>query len=68
MVMTARSVGVSAKFAGSGGAIVGTYQDDSQFAEFVHALARIGCKTFRPTIAVDDASAEIRTAANWRNS
>lgn len=68
MVMTARSVGASAKFAGSGGAIVGTYEDDSQFASLVHALAKIGCKTFRPTIAVDDVSEEIRAAANWRNS
>ena len=69
MVMTARSVGASAKFAGSGGAIVGTYEDDTQFAALVHALSSIGCKTFRPTIATSDESPEIRSAAaNWRNS
>ena len=69
MVMTARSVGASAKFAGSGGAIVGTYEDDAQFAALVHALGTIGCKTFRPTIATSDESPEIRSAAaNWRNS
>ena len=69
MVMTARSVGASAKFAGSGGAIVGTYDDDAQFAALVHALGAIGCKTFRPTIATSDETPEIRTAAaNWRNS
>ena len=69
MVMTARSVGASAKFAGSGGAIVGTYEDDTQFAALVHALGAIGCKTFRPTIAISDESPEIRSAAvNWRNS
>ena len=69
MVMTARSVGASAKFAGSGGAIVGTYEDDTQFAALVHALGTIGCKTFRPTIATSDESPEIRSAAvNWRNS
>lgn len=69
MVMTARSVGASAKFAGSGGAIVGTYEDDAQFAALVHALGTIGCKTFRPTIATSDETPEIRTAAaNWRNS
>ena len=69
MVMTARSVGASAKFAGSGGAIVGTYEDDVQFAALVHALGAIGCKTFRPTIATSDETPEIRTAAaNWRNS
>ena len=69
MVMTARSVGASAKFAGSGGAIVGTYEDDAQFAALVHALGTIGCKTFRPTIATSDEAPEIRSAAaNWRNS
>ena len=69
MVMTARNVGASAKFAGSGGAIVGTYEDDAQFAALVHALGTIGCKTFRPTIATSDESPEIRSAAaNWRNS
>ena len=51
MVMTARSVGASAKFAGSGGAIVGTYEDDTQFAALVHALGAIGCQTIRPTVA-----------------
>lgn len=35
----------------------------------VHALSQIGCKTFRPTIATDDATPGIRAAAaNWRNS
>ena len=69
MVMTVRSVGASAKFAGSGGAIVGTYEDDAQFAALVHALGTIGCKTFRPTIATSDEAPEIRSAAaNWRNS
>jgi glucuronokinase len=51
MVMTARSAGASAKFAGSGGAIVGTYEDDAQFARLSKALADIGCQTIKPTIA-----------------
>ena len=51
MVMTARSTGVSAKFAGSGGAIVGTYEDDAQFSRLSAALATIGCQTIRPEIA-----------------
>ena len=51
MVMTARSVGASAKFAGSGGAIVGLYEDDAQFAALTSALAAIGCRTLKPTIA-----------------
>ena len=51
MVMTARSTGASAKFAGSGGAIVGTYEDDAQFDRLSAALAGIGCQTIRPVIA-----------------
>ena len=51
MVLTARSVGASAKFAGSGGAIVGTYTDDAQYAALVQALAAIGCTTLKPTVS-----------------
>ena len=51
MVMTARSAGASAKFAGSGGAIVGTYEDEAQYARLVEALAAIGCTTLRPAVA-----------------
>ena len=50
MTNVARSAGASAKFAGSGGAIVGTYEDDAQFARLAQALAAIGCQTFKPTI------------------
>ena len=50
MVMTARGAGASAKFAGSGGAIVGTYEDDAQYARLTETLAAIGCTTIRPTI------------------
>ena len=52
MVMAARSVGASAKFAGSGGAIVGTYEDDAQYAALVQALAAIGCTTLKPKVDV----------------
>ena len=69
MVMTARSAGASAKFAGSGGAIVGTYEDDRQFAALEKALLAIGCRTFRPTIATDDAAQSPDSAASsWRTS
>ena len=51
MVMTARSAGASAKFAGSGGAIVGTYEDEAQYARLAEALATIGCTTIRPDVA-----------------
>ena len=48
MVHTARNAGCSAKFAGSGGAIVGTYEDDQQYARLVDAMSGIGCTTFKP--------------------
>ena len=68
MVMVARAAGASAKFAGSGGAIVGTYEDDGQFALLKERLAAIGCTTFRPVIATAaDERAEI-TANGWRTS
>lgn len=51
MVLAARSTGVSAKFAGSGGAIVGIYEDDAQYERLVQALGAIGCQTIRPTVA-----------------
>jgi galactokinase/mevalonate kinase-like predicted kinase len=47
MVETARACGASAKFAGSGGAIVGTYQDDATFDRVRAALATIGSRTIR---------------------
>ena len=69
MVMTARSAGASAKFAGSGGAIVGTYEDEAQYAELERRLTAIGCRTFRPTIATgDDTSDPSRPLSAWRNS
>ena len=69
MVMVARSSGASAKFAGSGGAIVGTYEDDRQFAALSAALEQVGCRTIRPVIASKaDESAELDSGAIWRNS
>ena len=69
MVMTARSAGASAKFAGSGGAIVGTYEDESQYAELKKRLAEIGCRTIKPTIATDDStSTAAEQLSAWRNS
>jgi glucuronokinase len=51
MVYEARKTGASAKFAGSGGAIVGTYEDDAMFEGLTRQLAGIGCATIRPVIA-----------------
>ena len=48
MVRTARNVGASAKFAGSGGAIVGTFRNEHQFRRLEKAFERIGVAVIRP--------------------
>lgn len=50
MVEAARSVGASAKFTGSGGAIIGTCTDDVQFEAAKQALQKIGAIMIKPEI------------------
>jgi glucuronokinase len=50
MVETARSCGASAKFAGSGGAIVGVYRDADMFEALAHRLAAIGSRVIKPQV------------------
>lgn len=50
MVERARSIGASAKFCGSGGAIVGTYDDDAMYARLEKVFEGTGTISFRPTI------------------
>ena len=50
MVETARACGASAKFAGSGGAIIGTYRDEAMFEEVRARMAEIGCRTIKPQV------------------
>ncbi|MBI4876501.1 MAG: GHMP kinase [Acidobacteria bacterium] len=50
MIDTARSAGVSANFAGSGGAIVGAYRDEAAFERLSAALRAIGVAVIRPRI------------------
>ncbi len=50
MVHTARRAGATSKFAGSGGAIVGTYQDDAAFEHLERAMRTIGVAVIRPRI------------------
>ena len=50
MVMQARQSGASAKFAGSGGAIVGTYEDETMYRQLCEHLAEINCKVLRPSM------------------
>ena len=47
MVELARAAGASAKFAGSGGAIVGTYTDASMLAELEATLSPAGCQVLK---------------------
>lgn len=50
MVKTARECGASAKFAGSGGAIIGVYRDEAMFKEICDAMAEIGSITIKPIV------------------
>ena len=69
MVMTARKSGASAKFAGSGGAIVGTFEDAGQFERLKADLAEIGCTVFVPNVATaEDESRDFEGEGVWRNS
>lgn len=50
MVEEARKVGCSAKFTGSGGAIVGTYEDERQFERLTEAMRKLGVTVCKPQI------------------
>jgi glucuronokinase len=50
MVECARGVGASAKFAGSGGAVIGTYRDEAMFQALERAYAGMGCRVFKPLV------------------
>jgi glucuronokinase len=49
MIETARQTGASAKFAGSGGAIIGVCTDEAAYATLKQRLGAIGCHILRPT-------------------
>ena len=50
MVEAARSVGASAHFSGSGGAIAGIYHGGRQYQQLVDALNDIGCTVLQPMV------------------
>ncbi len=50
MIQAARQAGASAKFAGSGGAIVGMYRDEAMFQKLKATLEQVNCKTIKPMI------------------
>jgi glucuronokinase len=50
MIKTARNCGVSAKFAGSGGALIGMYDHEDTFERLKRELDKIGAVTIKPMI------------------
>ena len=50
MIRVARQAGATAKFAGSGGAIVGTYNDDNHLQALTAELAEIGVVVIKPVV------------------
>jgi glucuronokinase len=59
MVATARSAGATSKFAGSGGAVVGTYRDDEMYEKLRRALGAIGVAVVKPKIVASRPAATI---------
>ena len=50
IVETARCCGASARFAGSGGAIIGTYRDETMFEQLGHELGALDSRVIRPQV------------------
>ncbi len=50
MVRMARDAGAHAKLAGSGGAIIGVYEDEAMYARLVESFRAEGVSVFTPTI------------------
>jgi glucuronokinase len=50
MVHTARRAGATSNFAGSGGAIVGTYEDDAMFERLTEYMRPLGVAVIKPRI------------------
>lgn len=54
MIQTARSLGASAKFTGSGGAIIGIYEDEKMYKKLHEGLGKIGVQVIKPDIMVNE--------------
>jgi glucuronokinase len=50
MIGTARKAGATANFAGSGGAIVGTYEDEPMFQRLAQSMRPLGISVIKPKI------------------
>jgi glucuronokinase len=57
MIRLAREEGASANFAGSGGAIAGTYKDEAMFDAMREKLARAGVAVIHPVVAASPGEA-----------
>jgi glucuronokinase len=58
MVEVARASGASAKFTGSGGAIIGTYPDEKRFLRLKRDLEALGVQVIQPIVTPISRSAE----------
>lgn len=52
MIEAARSVGASAKFTGSGGAIIGTYKNEEMFQKLLKTLSEKDILVIKPSIVI----------------
>jgi glucuronokinase len=59
LVNTARNASASAKFCGSGGAVVGICEDDAVFEQLCKDYAKIGAEIVRPIIAPAEPEPEL---------
>lgn len=50
MIQTARALGATSNFSGSGGAVTGTFEDDRMFAKLEEGYAPLGIKVIRPKV------------------
>ena len=50
MIQAARQAGATANFAGSGGAIVGTYEDERMYEAIISAMQPLGVAVIKPEI------------------
>ena len=49
-IQTARAVGATSNFSGSGGAVTGTFEDDPMFRKLEESYAPLGIKVIRPKV------------------
>jgi glucuronokinase len=50
MIRRSRAVGASSNFTGSGGAIVGIYEDEKMFSNLQKTMEEVGVRVIRPIV------------------